>query len=353
MLRWSAAGEEGLVRRIRRIFPRPSAEVSVPIGDDAACVRIPRAEDLVLTTDQMVEGIHFRRSTHPPELLGARVLTVNLSDLASMGARPRWFLLSLFLPPDLPDPYLRGILTGMASEARRRRAALVGGNLTASPVLALDISLTGSLDRGRRPLLRSGGRPGDLLFVTGSLGGSTLGLELLEEGWRWRRGRAVRRGGRRAEGPSATRALRRHLAPAPDYRLAQILSRHHLASAAIDISDGLSLDLHRLCRSSGTGARIDARLLPLEPAALRLRGTDRALQMALHGGEEYQLLFALPPGKLTALRKMAGRSQVTRIGVLTRSPGRILLETGEKRTVRLEPGGFDHLGRSSRWPFAG
>jgi thiamine-monophosphate kinase len=301
----------------------------------------------------MVEGIHFRRSTHPPELLGARALTVNLSDLSSMGARPRWFLLSLFLPQDLPDDYLRGILTGMALEARRRRTALVGGNLTASPFLALDISLTGSLDRGRRPMLRSGGRPGDLLFVTGSLGGSALGLEMLQEGWRWRRGRAFRKGGPRAEGPSVTRALRRHLAPAPDYRLADRLSRHGLASAAIDISDGLSLDLHRLCLSSGTGARIDTRLLPLEPAVLRLRGADRAVQMALHGGEEYQLLFALPPGKLPALREMAGRSQVTRIGVLTRARGRILLEDGEGRTVRLEPGGYDHLRRSSRRPLPG
>ena len=347
MFRWSAAGEEGLVRRIRRIFPPPPAEVRVPIGDDAACIRLARRENLVLTTDQMVEGVHFRRSTHPPDLLGARALTVNLSDLASMGARPRWFLLSLFLPRDLPDDYLRGILVGMAREARRHRAALVGGNLTAAPVLALDIALAGSLPKGVRPMLRGGGRAGDLLYVTGTLGGSALGLELLESGWRWERGRAARRGASPSESNLATRALRRHLAPAPDYLFASRLSRRRIASAAIDISDGLSLDLHRLCLAGGVGARIESPLLPLEPAAVRLRGRARAVEMALHGGEEYQLLFSVPPGKVSALRKLSGRSRITRIGVLSRGKGRLVLESGEGNLSRLEPGGYDHLRPSS------
>lgn len=348
MFRWSAAGEEGLVRRIRRIFPPPPAEVRVPIGDDAACIRLARSENLVLTTDQMVEGVHFRRSTHPPDLLGARALTVNLSDLASMGARPRWFLLSLFLPRDLPDDYLRGILAGMAREARRRGAALVGGNLTAAPVLALDISLAGSLPKGVRPMLRGGGRAGDLLYVTGTLGGSALGLELLESGWRWEKGRATRRGASRSAGSLATRALRRHLAPAPDYRFASQLACRGLASAAIDISDGLSLDLHRLCLASGVGARIDPALLPLEPAAVMLRGRARAVEMALHGGEEYQLLFSVPPGKASALRKLSGRGRITRIGVLCRGKGRMVLESGEGKPASLEPGGYDHVRPSPR-----
>ena len=347
MFRWSAAGEEGLVRRIRRIFPPPPAEVRVPIGDDAACIRLARRENLVLTTDQMVEGVHFRRSTHPPDLLGARALTDNLSDLASLGARPRWVLLSLFLPRDLPDDYLRGILVGMAREARRHRAALVGGNLTAAPVLALDIALAGSLPKGVRPMLRGGGRAGDLLYVTGTLGGSALGLELLESGWRWERGRAARRGASPSESNLATRALRRHLAPAPDYLFASRLSRRRIASAAIDISDGLSLDLHRLCLAGGVGARIESPLLPLEPAAVRLRGRARAVEMALHGGEEYQLLFSVPPGKVSALRKLSGRSRITRIGVLSRGKGRLVLESGEGNLSRLEPGGYDHLRPSS------
>ncbi|HEV8335252.1 MAG TPA: thiamine-phosphate kinase [Candidatus Polarisedimenticolia bacterium] len=337
--RWSAAGEESLVRRIRRIFPPPPAGVRVAIGDDAACVRLSGGEDLVLTTDQMVEGVHFRRSTHPPELLGARALTVNLSDVAGMGARPRWFLLSLFLPQDLPDRYLEGLLAGLSTEARRRRVSLVGGNLTASPVLAVDICLAGSLPRGTKPLLRSGGRAGDLLFVTGSLGGSALGLELLQEGWRLTGQRAARRGqGARL----AAAALRSHLAPAPDYTLARNLARRRIASAAIDLSDGLSTDLHRLCLASGTGARIETERLPVSEAALRLRGKAAAIGMALHGGEDYQLLFAVPPRKIEALERLARAPRITRIGVLTSSPKRLVAVSAGK-AVPLIPAGHDHL----------
>ena len=343
MFRWSAAGEEGLIRRIRRIFPSPPAEVHVPIGDDAACIQLSGRTRLVLSTDQMVEGVHFRRRTHPPDLLGARALTVNLSDLASMGARPRWFLLSLFLPRDLPDAYLGGILKGMAGEARRHGTALVGGNLTESPVLALDISLAGDLPGGHRLMLRGGGKPGDLIFVTGALGGSALGLQLLESGWRWKRGHAVLRGASRATSRQASRALRCHLAPSPDYRLASWLARRKLASAAIDISDGLSLDLQRLCRASGTGARIHSRDLPVEPAAVAMRGRAQAMQTALHGGEDYQLLFTVPPGKVPALRNLVAAGRCTRIGVLTRDEGDLLLEDPEGEVNRLEPGGFDHL----------
>jgi thiamine-monophosphate kinase len=341
--RRSVSGEEDLIRRIRRIFPPPPREVRVPIGDDAACIRPPARSLLVLTTDQMVEGIHFRRFTHPAELLGARALTVNLSDLSSMGARPRWFLLSLFLPRNLPEDYLEGILSGMAREARLRRVALVGGNLTAAPALALDISMTGVLPTGAPPLLRSGGSPGDILFVTGTLGGSSLGLELLDAGWRWGGARARRRGASRRESTLAARALRLHLCPSPDYPLAGWLSRNRIASAAIDISDGLSRDLLRLCLCSGAGARLDSRELPLEPAVVAMRGAEGALEMALHGGEEYQLLFAVPPARLPALAKYSARKRVTRIGVLTGEKGELLLEDREGKTRPLEPGGYDHF----------
>jgi len=341
--RWSAPGEEGLIRRIRRIFPEPPPEVQVSIGDDAAVVRISDRDKVVLTTDQLVEGIHFRRATHPPGLLGSRALTVNLSDLASMGAIPRWFLLTLFLPWNLPPSYLDGILRGMAREARRRGVFLVGGNLTAAPVLSLDISLVGTLGKGRKPMLRGGARPGDRLYLTGTLGGSALGLELLGAGWRWRRGKAYLQGSPAADAAAATRALRAHLAPAPDYRLASLLSRHRLASAAIDTSDGLASDLWRLCRASSVGARVEEEYLPVDSAALHLRGTERARDLALNGGEEYQLLFAVPPSREKRLLALAGRSHLRRIGSFRPTREGVVLEEKNGKTRPLEPRGFDHL----------
>ncbi len=347
MPRWSVSGEEGLIRRIRRIFSAPPLDVRVPIGDDAALIRLASGADLAITTDQLVEGVHFRIATHPPELLGARALTVNLSDLTSLGAEPRWFLLSLFLSPDVPGDYLEGVLRGMAREARRRRVFLVGGNLTAAPGLALDIALAGTIPAGRKPMLRSGARTGDSLYVTGALGGSALGLELLGEGWRWRRGRARLRGAPLRVVESATRALRSHLSPSPDYRVASLLSRHRLASAAIDISDGLSTDLSRLCAASRVGARLWESCLPVDPAAAHLREGDRALELALHGGEGYQLLFAIPPSREPRLRRLARVHPPACIGVLVPAREGVLLENPEGRTRPLRAGGYDHLRRRS------
>ena len=344
MPRWSALGEEGLLRRIRRHFPSPARDVLVPSGDDAALIRLTSRDDLVLSTDQLVEGIHFLRSTHPPDLLGARALTVNLSDLASMGAKPRWFLMSLFLPEDLPAAYREGILKGMAREARRRRLSLVGGNLSRSPVLTLDVCMAGTLPKGRRPILRGGGRPGDALYVTGSLGASALGLELIRAGWRWQGRR--RRGASAGETAAAIRLLRAHLAPSPDYSLAETLSRHRIASAAIDLSDGLSTDLWRLCRASRVGARVAAEALPLDPAAVRLVGAKRALELALNGGEDYQLLFAVPPTRESLLARLAPlRSR--RIGALV-PPGQGVRVEIAGRLRLLPPRGFDHLRHPGR-----
>ena len=344
MARGRTRSEEELTRRIRRIFPIRDRQVLVPIGDDAAVLEISSSSRLVITTDQMVEGVHFRRDTHPPDLLGDKALTVNLSDLAAMGAMPRWALLSLFLPRDLSPEYLEAVLLGMARRARQAGVALLGGNLTASKALALDVTLLGTMRTGTRPLLRSGARPGDTIYVSGSLGGAAFGLSLLRAGWRWGALRQSKHP--RAASPAqrlAKGALKRHLAPDPELELGRLLARHSLATSAMDLSDGLSLDLHRLCQASRVGARIFSDALPLDSAAVRWLGEEEALRLALHGGEDYRLLFSVPPGRVRRLCRLAPLDRIHPIGQLVPLREGITLEDAAGKAVPLPPLGYDHF----------
>jgi thiamine-monophosphate kinase len=336
-------GEDDLVRRIARIFPIPGPPIEVPIGDDAAVLRVGTGSRLVVTTDQMVQGVHFRRGDRPGRLLGDKALSVNLSDLAAMGATPRWALLSLFLPPRLRMPDLLEILSGMARRARRCGVSLIGGNLTASKTLALDLTLIGSFPPGVRPLLRRGAKVGDFILVSGSLGASAMGLRLLGSGWRWRRGSAFKRGASKKATRAANHVLRRHLMPEPELALGSFLARRRLASAAMDLSDGLSRDLPRLCRASGVGARVELAALPLDPAVVTLAGKEDALRLALHGGEDYRLLVAVRPSRLAAVEKLLPRGRLRPIGrILPGKAGIRLLDSGGK-SRRLPVFGYDHL----------
>jgi thiamine-monophosphate kinase len=343
LARGRTRSEEDLIRRIQRIFPTLDRNVRVSIGDDAALLELSPSSRLVITTDQMVEGVHFQRDTHPPGLLGEKALSVNLSDLAAMGASPSWALLSLFLPPDLRSEYLESVLQGMARKCRRERVSLIGGNLTAAKVLALDLTLLGTMEPGVRPLLRSGARPGDTIYVSGSLGGAALGLSLLGAGWRWG---SFPPGVRRAASSAvrlAVGALKSHLAPAPELRLGRLLAHYALASAGMDLSDGLSLDLHRLCRASRVGARIFAAALPLDPAAVLWLGEEQALRLALHGGEDYRLLFSVPPNRAKRLCRLAPLQQLHPIGQVMPPSAGVKLVDESGRAATLPPLGFDHL----------
>ena len=338
MIRGGAGGEEALIRRIGAMFRTSGPHVAVPIGDDAAVIDPPPGQRLVLTTDQMVEGVHFRTAAHPPDLLGDKALSVNLSDLAAMGAEPRWALLSLFLPSGLSLDYLQSVLRGMSRRARRSGTVLVGGNLTRSERFALDVTLVGTLPRGVRPLTRGGAQAGDLLFVSGSLGGSAMGLELLEKS----PGRRPRGRGRR-EALWRQRALRRHFRPEPEIELGRLLARHRIASAAMDLSDGVSRDLDRLCRASRVGALLLAELIPLDPAARGLSGPDRALRMALHGGEDYRLLYSVPSQRIAELsRRVPARKRLC-IGRILPGRPRVWLEDERGRRRSLPVLGHDHL----------
>jgi len=298
--------ERELVEKIRAGFPRSRRSgVIVGIGDDCAVYRPPgSAHDWLLTTDWLIEDVHFRRQSHPASAVGWKVLARGLSDIAAMGGEPRLCLLSLALAPWCGRRWAEGFFRGFRSLARAAGVALVGGDLARAERVACDIVVLGVVPKGEA-LRRDGARPGDAIYVSGRLGGSALGL-------------AAKRG----------RAWRRHLKPEPRLALGRFLRSRLGATAAIDLSDGLSLDLHRLCLASRVAAELDG-ALPVFPGATP--------DQALHGGEDYELLFTVPAGKKVP-RSHAGLP-LTRIGRIVRGrPGTIIL-AGEL----VQPLGWDHF----------
>jgi thiamine-monophosphate kinase len=295
-----------ILRRIQaRVSPFERAGLVMGIGDDCAVFR-PRGalEDWLLTTDMVLEDVHFRRDIHPAAAVGHRVLARGLSDIAAMGGEPRFCLLSLALAPWTDSRWLDGFLRGFLSLARRTRTTLAGGDLARAEKLACDVIVCGALPRGRA-LRRDKARPGEHIYVSGALGGSALGL-------RTRRGQA----------------WKLHLRPEPRLRLGRFLRETLKATAAMDLSDGLSLDLHRLALASGVSASLDR-----EPPAFR----GASLEDTLHGGEDYELLFTLPP-RARPPAEYEG-SPLTRIGTIGRGrPGAISL-LGRP----LAPRGYDHF----------
>jgi thiamine-monophosphate kinase len=327
----AAGGEEKILRYLRRAFP-PSRKTTLGIGDDAALVSLPRGKFLT-TTDLMVEDVHFRRLLTPPESLGYKLLAVNVSDIAAMGGRPLFGLLAFALPPGLEFDFLRRFARGIKRAGRKYGVEIVGGDTTSSRGgIFTCLTLLGRLT-ARRPLTRSGARPGDHICVTGDLGASSLGLAALERG-------------KAASDPEFRSVVRKHLLPSPPAAWGAALAERGFATAAMDISDGLSTDLGRLCRESGTGAEVFPADLPIRRAtrkAARLLGmTD--LGAALHGGEEYELLFTVDPAEAGAVRNLARRMKVpvTRIGTVL-AGRRILQVGGDGKSSPLTPGGWQHF----------
>jgi len=297
--------EGSLIARIRK-GGRSAPGLIVGIGDDCAVYRCAGSkEDLLLTTDWLIESVHFLRDTHPASAVGWKALARGLSDIAAMGGRPRVCLLSLALGSWTSEAWLESFFRGFRRLARAAGVVLAGGDLARAERLACDIVVVGTAPRGQA-LLRSGARPGDEIYVSGRLGGSALGL-------------TTRQGS----------AWKRHLRPEPRLALGSYLRRLG-ATAAMDVSDGLSLDLYRLCMASRVAAE-------LEDTIPVFRGAS--LDQALHGGEDYELLFTAPEG--TRVPKRYRGVELTRIGRIVRGrAGRILL-AGE----RLRPLGWDHFRR--------
>jgi thiamine-monophosphate kinase len=328
--------ERHLIARIRRQLPADPDWVLVGIGDDAAVVEPERNRLEVVSVDALVEGVHFDRRFVPPDAIGHRALAVNLSDLAAMGAAPRLALLSLVLPPALPLADFDGIVAGIAALAARTRVQVVGGNLTRSTgPLVIDVTVIGTVKR-RQALIRSGARPGDELYVSGTIGAAMAGRLLLSESSRRVNDRLL------DDSPLTTAFLR----PTPRLRLGTLLARNRAASACIDLSDGLSDAISRIAESSGVGAIIDADAVPLDPGAralLQSRGLD-VFDEAFTGGDDYELLIAVRPRFRSRLSGPSrhGGTPLTRIGVCTGDRALLLRRNGAEVSMPL--GGYAHFG---------
>jgi len=329
--------EKALIAQIRRLAKpsnrgrarNSSSAVLTGIGDDCAVLRLLpgrefRVETLV-TTDFSIEGIHFRRDWHPPEVVGHRCLARGLSDIAAMGGDPVAAFLSLALPRDLPQAWVGRFARSLIGLAEKYGVTLAGGDTAESPdgILA-DIVVVGTAPKGKA-VLRSGARPGDRIYVSGELGGSAAALVEL------------RASPKKKLNP---RGYARHFYPEPRVELGRILREKNLATAMIDLSDGLSTDLAHICEESGVGAELEAALIPRARVGKPARGLDLAL--ALHGGEDYELLFTVPPGKRVPAQ--IGGVALTCIGQITRSP-HIILRNPKGVGYELEPRGWEHFRR--------
>ncbi len=326
-------GEFGLLRRLG-LYDRALPGGWVGPGDDAACMP-PPGSSLLLTSDLLVEGVHFRPSTTSARDLGYKALAVNVSDVAAMGGRPLAFLVALAAPSDTPVAWVEALYGGMAEAEEAFGCRLVGGDTSGGPTRVLSLTVLGEACDGG-PVTRGGARPGDDVYVSGTLGDSALGLRLLEAG------------GAARTGPERF-LVSRHLRPSPRLALGAALGASGIARAMIDVSDGLLQDLGHVARASGCGAEVWAERLPLSPelvAAAGAAGESSPVELALAGGEDYELLFtADPPRRSEVFRVAEGAgTRVRRIGKIVGGVGVQVLARGRPVALQDLPG-FDHFAR--------
>ena len=326
---WLASGEYSeamplherkLIARIRQSAVR-RAGVAKGIGDDCAVLKIPTGHEALVTTDFTLEDVHFRREWHAPDVVGRRCLSRGLSDIAAMGGRPIAAFLSLAVPAKLPQNWVDRFLKGLLQFADQFDTTLAGGDTAESKsgILA-DIVVLGSVPRGKA-VLRSGAKPGDGIYVSGELGGATAALKQL-----FRR-KKVRPGG-----------YSRHFHPTPRVEVGEWLRERKIATAMIDLSDGLSTDLAHICEESGVGAEIEASRIPR--AMVGPRHEPVVLDLALHGGEDYELLFTAPARRQVP-KRIAG-VPIHWIGRIQSGTG-IVLVTENGRQHKVKPGGWEHF----------
>jgi thiamine-monophosphate kinase len=331
-------GEFGFIRHVRRgCLQRPEGVV-VGIGDDAAAFKADSGALTLATTDLLIEGVHFLRDATSGEDLGHKALAVNLSDIAAMGGTPREAFVSIAVPADCDLAYLEGLYAGMRALAAEHRVNILGGDTTASlRDLVINVALTGSVAPGEL-MRRDKARPGDRIAVSGYLGDSRAGLQMILKG-------------QSADTQAKRHLLAAHRRPRPHLAEGRFLARSGAVTAAMDISDGLGSDLGHILAQSGVGARIRADRLPLSAALrsfCRQHGAD-PVQHALTGGEDYVLLCTLVPAKAAALEAAyqgVFEIPLAVIGEITDAAGTVELVAADGARTPLEAGGWDHFKRS-------
>jgi thiamine-monophosphate kinase len=328
-----ALTETALIAALNQRFGPAPPGVLLGIGDDCAALRLDGPDCLLWTVDTLVEGVHFDLAYTSLEALGYKALTVNLSDIAAMGGDPGYALFSLGWPPSRNRSLALELADGLARAAREYGAAIIGGDTVAAPGgLTLTLTLTGTVSAARM-LRRSGARVGDLVYVTGTLGDAAAGLEMLKRGLT-------------LDGEGQAALLAAHRTPRPQLAAGRLLSRKALATAAIDLSDGVATDLFHICQASRVGARINAGAVPLSPAlqaAAPILGLA-PLKLALTGGEDYQLLFTSPPGTAPALERAFSRAGLplpAALGEIVAGQGVILVSPEGERDISGQ--GYDHF----------
>ena len=320
------SSEDQLIERVCRRFTSPKGGLRVGVGDDAAVIRTREDTEWVVTTDAFLENVHFLRNVHPPKAVGYKALARATSDLAAMGARARYFLLTLALPASCTKHWLDEFLDGMALAARRFGLTLAGGDTTKYSKVLISLTVFGEANPGRA-ILRSGARPGDLVCVSGRLGEAELGLRLIQKNLHKKK--------------HWKNLLTKHLYPEPRLAVGQWLAARRLATAMIDTSDGLSTDLGHVCSASGVGAQIWSEKIPRVqvPSELGRIGLD-PLRLALDGGEDYELVFTVPRRLARRLPRKISGVPITIIGEITRKKEIVLIRPNGLR-VPLESHGWD------------
>lgn len=316
------------IEHLRRRFNKPGKRVVTGIGDDAAIISQSSRKDLIISADMLAEDIDFKLKWTNPHPLGHKTLAVSLSDIAAMGAKPLWSTVSIGIPKVLWEAdFLNEFYEGWALLAEKYGVKLVGGDISETPDKIVIDSVVGGEVRKNRAVTRAGAKPGDLIFVTGELGGAAAGLRLLEEN------------GERSD--FVKNLIKRQLTPTPQVKIGKILGALRIPTAMIDISDGLSSDLSHICRESKTGAIIYQDKIPIDRNILALDLPDK-LELALNGGEDFELLFTVPGNLRRDLRNKLEKLPVTRIGEITGQQDKIELH-GENGITILESSGFRHF----------